>query len=214
MKRASDDIRKRRILQLHRMLHPETGRIIESAFQGEYRRRQKATGKQPLDAQIRDCHACSLAACPRACGWGDLNARHMLIGQSLHEPGVYTGIPFIVPGCGALIDAALRLVGMTRCDIFLTNAVHCHPERNRPSTSAELDACRPFLAQEISIVQPEMIVALGSAAKSSVAKIKEDGGVPEGCIIVNLIHPAATLRMHPEATSDFVLRLAQELERV
>jgi uracil-DNA glycosylase family 4 len=213
MKRASDDIRKHRIIALHRMLHPETGRIIASAFQGEYRRCQKAMVKQVLDAQIVDCHGCNLAGCPRACGWGDLNARHMLIGQSLHEPGVHTGIPFIVPGCGALIDAALRLTGMTRCDIFLTNAVHCHPERNRPSTQAELDACRPFLAQEIRIIQPEMLVCLGNDAKASVAKIKEDGGIPEGCLVVSLIHPAATLRMHPEATGDFVLRLAQELER-
>ena len=213
MKRASDAIRKDHVIRLRRMLNPETGRIIDAAFVGEFARYRKGVDKSRLDADIRECAGCDLQFCRRACGWGDLNARHMLVGQSLHEPGAQTGIPFI-GNCGLLIDAALRLIGMTRVQIFLTNAVHCHPERNAPSTPAQVKACRPWLAEEIRIVQPELLICLGNDARSSVAKIQETGGIPDGCILVNMIHPAATLRMPPEAPQEFVIRLAKELERV
>jgi DNA polymerase len=198
---------------MHRMLNPESGRVIDAAFAGEFARCSKGLDKYVLDADIMVCHKCDLGGCPRACGWGDLNARHMIVGQSLHEPGAQTGIPFIV-GCGLLIDAALRLVGMSRTQIFLTNAVHCHPERNATSTPAQLKACRPWLTEEIRIVQPDMLICLGNDARASVAKIQEADVIPGGCIIVHMIHPAATLRMSPEAPQEFVLRLAKELERV
>jgi uracil-DNA glycosylase family 4 len=213
MKRASDAIRKDHVIRLRRMLNPESGRVNDAAFAGEYARLRKGMDKDALDTDIVGCTRCDLRYCQRACGWGDLNARHMIVGQSLHEPGAQTGIPFIV-GCGLLLDAALRLIGMTRTQIFLTNAVHCHPDRNVPSTPAQLKACLPWLAEEIKIVQPEMLIVLGNDAKASVLKIQEAGGIPEGCTLVHMIHPAATLRMSPEASQDFVLRLAKEMERI
>jgi uracil-DNA glycosylase family 4 len=212
VKRASDERRKSWIIRLHRMLCPESGRVIAASFVGEHARYRKGIDKHGLDARIMRCEACGLKRCPRACGWGDLNARHMIVGQSLHEPGAFTGMPFIV-GSGLLIDAALRLVGLSRVQVFLTNAVHCHPDRNRPSLPAELAACRPFLAEEIALVKPDVVIALGNDAKASVAAIQEANGIPTECAVVNLIHPAATMRMPPEAAQDFVLRLATELER-
>jgi len=213
VKRASDQIRKSWVIRLNRMLDAETGQVIESAFREQQRLYGKACRKKALDESIAACMACALEGAPRTPAWGNLNARYMFVGQSLHEPGVTSGLPFIL-GSGYLIDAALRLVGLHRRDVFLTNAVHCHPNRNRPSTAAEITACRPFLAEEIAIVQPEMILALGNDAKASVNRIKEDGGIPEDTIIVYLTHPAAVMRGAPEAPRDWTLRLAREMERI
>jgi len=219
MKLASDQTRKQWVIRLQRMLHPETGAIIETAFQAEQRRYEKAIRKHAVDGDIGVCSRCSLMSCSRACGWGDLNARYMFIGQSLHEPGAQSGLPFAL-GSGYLIDAALRLVGLDRHDVFLTNAVHCHPERNAPGTPEQLNACLPYLAEEISIVEPDMILCLGNDAKGSVTKIAERHtltgkiGGKDGPIVACLIHPAAVLRGSPEATKEWVLRTARELERI
>lgn len=216
MKRASDSLRKSWVIQLNRMISPETGEVLDSAFRDQQRLYEKGCRAKALNSRIRNCGACTLAGhnliYPLP-GWGNLNARYMFVGQSLHEPGIQSDIPFIL-GSGLLIDASLRLVHLRRRDVFLTNAVHCHPVRNRPSKQSEIDNCRPYLVAEIDIVQPEMILALGNDAKASVAQIAEDGGIPEDTIVVNLTHPAAVLRSSPEAPRDWVIRVAREMSRI
>ncbi len=121
-------IRKQKLLALREMLDFRNGEINESYFDREKDLYDRAILKRALDVRISKCRLCpnmnikGLTEC--AFGWGNLNASLMIIGQSLHKPGVQSGIPFIF-GCGYYIDAALRLSGLSRYDIFITNTLHC-----------------------------------------------------------------------------------------
>lgn len=216
MKLASDQQRVRDVLVLRRLLDPESGQLREAAFVRENRLYEKALRKKRLDDKLRTCRKCpglnESGDTECCCGWGDLDAKIMFVGQSLHEPGVRTGVPFIL-GSGLLIDCALRLCSLARKDVFFTNAVHCHPPGNRASTTKELEACLLHLTAEISIVKPAIILCLGNDAMASVAQIKEADNLPEGTLVVKLKHPAAILRGSPEDNKDWILRCAKQMRR-
>src|ERR671934_579229 len=103
-------------------------------------------------------------------GEGDVNAKAMLVGQG---PGVVEeqiGRPFVGPA-GALLDRALAEAGLQRGQLWLTNVIKCRAVKqekgrllDRAPSAAELRACRPWLNQELTIVQPRIIVCVGVPA--------------------------------------------------
>lgn len=211
--------RKNKLIKLQRFINLETGDIHTDRFEYENSLFEKAKQKKLLDAQIARCRKCEgmnirrlTESCP---GWGDLNARIFFIGQSLHQPGVESGIPFII-GCGYLIDAALRLSGLLRKDIFFDNALACHPEKNRASTDEEKSNCLWHLVANLEIVRPELIVALGNDAKWALEKIYDNGFDYQERDTKALFvkHPAAFSYSAPEQRIDWVLKLSKEIDKV
>lgn len=103
-------------------------------------------------------------------GFGDLYSPVMVIGQSLHtiHPNFLHQIPFVNPrgktNSGDLIFQAIMEAGLHLWDLFITNTIHCHPEKNRPTSTQEKKKCRHFLLEEIDIVRPQLIIALGADA--------------------------------------------------
>jgi len=201
--------RKDKLVALSQFVDLETGEVDEDAFLYENTLYKKAILKKVLDRNIRQCGLCEglnikrlSEGCP---GWGDLNARVFIIGQSLHKPGIISDLPFIL-GSGYSLDAALRLSGLSRKDVFITNVVHCHPPGNRSSTSDEREACLLFLEREIQIVKPKLVVALGNDAKWAVGKLK----VKALC----LKHPASFMYGAPEDRVGWILRLSKEIDKV
>ncbi|WNG87745.1 uracil-DNA glycosylase family protein [Mycobacterium sp. ITM-2016-00317] len=143
-------------------------------------------------------------------GYGCLTSPVALVGQSLCEKCIETQIPF-TGGSGDLIDAAIERAGLKKVDLFISNAVHCHPPKNRASREHELVNCSPFLHRELEIVRPRLVITLGRDAERVVeffypgARVSlkpfehPRGRLPKGVpYILNATHPSWIKRQHDE----------------
>lgn len=132
------------------------------------RRRLKIT----LDTEIANCRRCDGMNIPgvTACapGYGCLTSPVALVGQSLCEKCMDSQIPF-TEGSGDRIDEGIALAGLTKKQVFISNAVHCHPPKNRASNQHEIVNCAPFLHRELEIVRPRLVITLGRDAERVVS---------------------------------------------
>ena len=119
--------------------------------------------------RIKHCHNCDGMNEPgrteSAPGYGSLVSPVVLVGQSLCNECMETGIPF-TGGSGRYIDRALELAGREKSEVFTTNLVHCHPEADRPSTPHEIENCRVYLHDELAIIKPVLVIGLGVQAEN------------------------------------------------
>jgi len=206
--------RSDKLIQLSKFANLETGEFNKDAFADLDLLYQKGRRFHKLSQRIRNCNLCEgmnigrvTEACP---GWGNLNADVMFVGQSLHEPGMYSQIPFIL-GSGLIIDAALRLSGIDRYDCFWSNAVHCHPENNRASMDEEKKNCLPYLFEEIDIVQPKVVVAFGRDAEQSVGRYMD--AREYGFKYLKYLHPASLIYSAPENKPNYIIRMSLDLDK-
>jgi uracil-DNA glycosylase len=136
-------------------------------------------------------------------GGGDADAELMLIGEAPGAREDEEGVPF-VGASGKLLDELLASAGLTRADVFVTNALKCRPPGNRDPSPAELERCRSYLDEQIALVQPKIIATLGNFAtrllRGDSAGITELHGRAEPRLIAGqpvhllpLYHPAAAL---------------------
>ena len=177
-----------------------------------------------LAQQIRSCQKCPLGrlrthAVP---GEGSADAEIMFIGEA---PGYHedqAGRPF-VGASGRLLDQLLAENQLSRDDVFISNIVKCRPPANRDPLPAEINACLPWLQQQIEIIDPLLIVTLGRFSMAhffpATARITRIHGQPllqERRIIVPMFHPAAALRNPKwmQAMREDFARLPQLLEQV
>jgi uracil-DNA glycosylase family 4 len=134
-----------------------------------------------LVARVQACRACPrMEGRRRVLGVanGPLRPRAMLVGTAPGRHGAErTGIPFSGDRSGAALDELLERAGMTRGDVFITNAVLCNPQdargRNTEPTAAELRACSAHLQQTIAVVDAPLIVALGRTAYAALCKLEQ-----------------------------------------
>ncbi|MDA0939350.1 MAG: uracil-DNA glycosylase [Proteobacteria bacterium] len=106
---------------------------------------------------------------------GNINADIMLIGEAPGATEDAQGIPFCGQS-GKLLDAAVNSIGLYReKNIFITNTVFWRPPQNRRPTSLEIEICKPFLQKIIHIINPSLIILVGSTAAESLLDIK---GIP------------------------------------
>jgi uracil-DNA glycosylase family 4 len=93
--------------------------------------------------------------------------------------GDITGVPLSRDASGRRFAHLLGLAGLTRADVFITNAALCNPRtpdgRNRPPAPAELANCSSWLAAQIALVQPALIVTLGATALRALARLHPHG---------------------------------------
>ena len=213
--------RKDKLILLKTFLDLETGKIDESAFDWENQLYDKAVQMKALNNKIRKCSLCPgmnikryTECCP---GWGNLNSKVFFIGQSLHTPGILSDIPFIL-GCGYVLDASLRLSGLLRKDVFISNTVHGHPPGNRASTDEEKMNCVSYLIKEVEIVWTKLIVALGNDAKWAMENIQiiewTDTWSDRGLRVVKIKHPASFMYASPELRIDWIIKLSLEIDKV
>ena len=137
---------------------------------------------------------------------GRIEARVLIVGEA---PGRFgsatTRIPFYGDRSGENFERLLPEAGLTRNDVFITNAVMCNPKdekgRNDRPTIQELRNCSEYLRELLDIVQPGHVVTLGQKALDVLAllephgmKLKEDVATPRpwrGTMVVPLYHPSA-----------------------
>ena len=135
----------------------------------QYNLIEKQEALDVLNYQIRACKRCSLSVTRKHAltGEGNIDARIMFIALS---PGVKEDSQnrmFIGPS-GQVFNKLLHAAGIDRELVFMTNLVKCMLPKNRKPNIDEIEACSQFLNEEISIIQPEVIVPLGSYATRAI----------------------------------------------
>lgn len=130
---------------------------------------EKQESLDVLNYQIRACERCSLSVTRKHAltGEGNIDARIMFVALS---PGVKEDSQnrmFVGPS-GQVFNKLLHAVGIDRELVFMTNLVKCMLPKNRKPTLNEIEFCSQFLDEEISIIQPEIIVPLGYYATRTI----------------------------------------------
>lgn len=96
-------------------------------------------------------------------GEGTAAARIMVVGEGPGADEDREGYPF-VGRAGELLRGGFEKVGLPKDSIYITNTVKCRPPDNRNPRQDELDACRPYLDQQLEIIDPEVVITLGNFA--------------------------------------------------
>ena len=155
-----------------------------------------------LAREVSLCRRCKLqeAASQVVFGEGDEHARLMFVGEGPGAEEDRQGRPF-VGKAGQLLDRILHAVHLEREDVYIANIIKCRPPGNRLPAGDEVEACLPYLQRQIEIVDPIIIVCLGSLAtktlvdpKSFITKVRGQWYKKEKRHIMPTFHPAALLR--------------------
>jgi DNA polymerase len=191
----------------------------------------RAERLQQMDQQqVRDCTRCQLAQTRTRTvfGQGSPVARVVFVGEAPGFEEDRQGLAF-VGRAGELLTAMIeRGMGLRREDVYICNVLKCRPPNNRTPAADEVAACSPYLMEQLGIIVPEVIVALGSPAvqtllgtRQGIGKLRGrfhdfhlGGGPLQGPVIplMPTFHPAYLLRspdQKPKAWEDLKLVMAR-----
>jgi len=156
-----------------------------------------------IQEEIGDCTRCPLAYAGRhkiVFADGSPTARLMFIGEGPGADEDAQGLPFVGKG-GQLLNNMIAAMGLARSEVYIANIVKCRPPGNRVPEPIEANTCSPFLLRQIDVVQPEVIVALGSTAatyllgvKQSISSLRGRWHPCRGAKLAVTYHPAFLLR--------------------
>lgn len=166
-------------------------------------RREALTG---LFHQARGCTLCPQLVAGRTqvvFGAGNADAQLMFVGEAPGAREDEQGVPF-VGASGKLLDELLAGIGLERADVFIANVLKCRPPGNRDPAATEIARCRPYLHEQIALIEPRVICTLGNFAtkllRGDSTGIKALHGQAEVTVLgrravylLPLYHPAAAL---------------------
>jgi DNA polymerase len=174
------------------------------------------TSWESIAAGIRGCHACSELAATRAnVVVGQLPARGakvLLVGEAPGANEDATGSPF-VGKAGRLLDQLLDEVGLPRDTVAVTNVLKCRPPGNRKPTAVEVGNCRGWLAAQLAVVDPALVVAMGGTAVewffgrgAKIGPLRGQIHERSGRRVLPTYHPSAAIRFGPRGMPRAALR--------
>lgn len=163
---------------------------------------------QSLQQCVQSCQACGLAKTrtQTVFGVGDANADWLFVGEAPGAEEDRQGEPFVGPA-GKLLDNMLAAIQLRRGqNVYIANVLKCRPPENRDPHDEEVLQCYPFLKQQVALIQPKLIVALGKFAAQSL--LQSENTVAEntltnlrgqlhdyhGVPVIVTYHPAHLLR--------------------
>ncbi len=137
-------------------------------------------------------------------GAGNADADLMFVGEAPGAEEDKLGLPF-VGRAGQLLNTMLGEIGMSREDVFIANTLKCRPPSNRDPQPIELETCRPYLEEQVRLIQPQVICTLGNFSTKLLTGnptgITRVHGTPQThelggreVEILPVFHPAAALR--------------------
>ncbi len=182
--------------------------------------KDRAVALQAISEDIGDCTRCALHKGRHTIvfGDGDPNARLMFVGEGPGADEDAQGLPF-VGRAGQLLNNMIVAMGLRRDQVYIANIVKCRPPQNRVPEPIEANTCAPFLFRQIDVIQPEVLVALGSTAatymlggKSPLAALRGRIHHARGSKLIVTYHPAYLLRdprQKKEAWADLQLAMAE-----
>ena len=149
------------------------------------------------------CYRCDLGnnRTHAVIGRGNIQAPIMIVGEAPGQNEDETGLPFVGKS-GQLLEKILASVNLsTETDIYISNMVRCRPPNNRPPTTPEIEACKPYLLEQIRMVDPKIILFTGATAvrgltgdKRAISKIRGSWIEWEGRLCMPIFHPSYLLR--------------------
>jgi uracil-DNA glycosylase len=127
-----------------------------------------------LEALVAQFDGCSLKRTAKSLCFarGSDRAALMLIGEAPGRDEDLQGKPF-VGRAGQLLDRMLASIGLSEEQVYITNTVYWRPPGNRTPSPEEIEACAPFLARQIELLSPKLLVLLGGAAAKSILGVSE-----------------------------------------
>jgi len=163
----------------------------------------------PIRERVSVCVKCPHLASSRTqtvFGVGSPDAEIMFIGEAPGADEDAQGEPF-VGKAGQLLTRIIQTMGFARGDVYIANVLKCRPDMprgsfgNRPPTPVEMQTCRPYLIEQIEIIQPKVLVALGAVAvegllgtRGTMRDLRGRWHTYEGTPLMITYHPAYLLR--------------------
>ncbi len=156
--------------------------------------------------EARACTRCALSGSRTQVvfGAGNADADLMLVGEAPGAEEDRQGLPF-VGRSGALLTQMLEEAGLSREQVFIANTLKCRPPANRDPSPGEVETCRPWLYEQIRLIEPRVVATLGNFATKllsgdptgitrvrGTARARRLGG--RAVWLYPLFHPAAALR--------------------
>jgi len=160
------------------------------------------SGLEEIASRIAKCRKCRLAEARinTVPGDGPPDARLVFVGEA---PGYYEdqqGVPF-VGKAGQFLDRLLSGIGLSRKDVFICNVVKCRPPKNRDPLEDEIQSCEPYLLEQLDILEPRVICALGRYAaqtllrsRQGISRLRGRFHTYHGIPLMPTFHPASVLR--------------------
>src|ERR1041385_8014604 len=162
-----------------------------------------------IHERVRACTKCEHLACSRTqtvFGVGNPGAEIMFIGEAPGADEDQQGEPF-VGRAGQLLTRIIKAMGFGREDVYIANVLKCRPDMpagaygNRAPTPQEMQTCRPYLVEQIDIIQPKVVVALGAVAvegllgtRGTMRELRGRWHSYSGVPLMITYHPAYLLR--------------------
>jgi DNA polymerase len=175
----------------------------------------KAAAFADLRRRALACVQCSHLASSRkhvVFGVGDINAQLMFIGEAPGADEDQQGEPF-VGKAGQLLTKIIQTMGLTRDTVYIANILKCRPDTpgqsagNRKPTAEEMQTCIPFLHEQLDLVRPKVIVALGAIAVEGllgktvgITRLRGHWQMYRGTPLMPTYHPAYLL--HKQVPSE------------
>ncbi|MDR1012322.1 MAG: uracil-DNA glycosylase [Coxiellaceae bacterium] len=173
-----------------------------------------------IKKQVTNCTLCSLHKTRThvVFGVGNEHATVMFVGEAPGAKEDLQGEPF-VGRAGVLLNEMLKVINLKRTDIYITNILKCRPPNNRDPSPQEVKFCTPYLQQQIYLIKPKLLVAVGRIAAQFLLNSTESMTCLRGNIfsykiggdqipLIITYHPAYLLRAPTEkrkAYDDFLL---------
>jgi len=157
-----------------------------------------------LERRVSVCTLCDLhrERTQTVFGVGQRSADLMIIGEAPGAEEDRQGEPF-VGRAGKLLNAMLAAIGFSRDQVFIANILKCRPPANRDPRVEEAASCEPYLIEQITLIEPKIILAVGKISAQNLLKVQTpigkmrgqlysfgDAGIP----VVVTYHPAYLLR--------------------
>jgi len=157
-----------------------------------------------LEAQVSGCKKCQLheSRTQTVFGTGNRDADWLIIGEAPGADEDRQGEPF-VGRAGKLLDGMLFAAGFQRADVYIANILKCRPPANRDPSPEEVACCHDYLQQQIDLIQPRLILAVGRIAAHKLLQTDTQVGRLRGKLhhygdtnipVIVTYHPAYLLR--------------------
>ena len=164
---------------------------------------EKVNSLEDLRAEIGDCRRCKLCQGRTniVFGVGNPKAELMFIGEGPGRDEDLKGEPFVGRAGQLLTEIITKGMKMRRDEVYIANVVKCRPPENRNPEPDEITACQPFLVKQVELVNPRIIVALGTFAaqtllqsKTPISRLRGVWHSYQGVKLMPTLHPAYLLR--------------------
>ncbi len=132
-----------------------------------------------LRTRVAACTRCSLSATrtQTVFGVGNPQAEWLIVGEAPGADEDRQGEPF-VGRAGQLLNSMLRAIGLARAQVYIANVLKCRPPGNRDPSASEAAECLPYLEQQIALLNPRIMLAVGRIAAQNLLRTDAPAGAP------------------------------------